>query len=201
MITWINLCKQFGSWSGLTKCQAWSWSKLLDALMVFLEEVFQKLPSMQWYNEYQRVRLQAKKLFPNFHQVQALNKPPYMTYLYLYKKDKLHMYKNITYLHCKICEKASQFHYKFLLNPLHFHYKFHPNVLYFHYKFHPNVLYFHYLFHINATRKYRIWKKKRNHQMANIFLLTRHLYELCNKLDYAVIKTIPVSTVFDVING
>ena len=30
-----NICKQFGSRSGLTKCQAWSGSILFDTLMVF----------------------------------------------------------------------------------------------------------------------------------------------------------------------
>ena len=39
-----NLCKQFGTRSGLTKCRAWSGSKLFDSLvLVFLEEFFEKV--------------------------------------------------------------------------------------------------------------------------------------------------------------
>ena len=37
-----NFCKQFGPRSGLTKCQAWSGSNLLDTLMVFLKINFWK---------------------------------------------------------------------------------------------------------------------------------------------------------------
>ena len=35
-----NICKQFGPRSSLTKCRAWSESKLFDTLMVFLKEFF-----------------------------------------------------------------------------------------------------------------------------------------------------------------
>ena len=38
-----NLCKQFGSRSGPTLSQAWSGSKLLDTLMVFLKNFFEKV--------------------------------------------------------------------------------------------------------------------------------------------------------------
>ena len=38
-----NLCKQFGSRSGPTKCRAWSGSKLFDTLMIFLKEFFEKI--------------------------------------------------------------------------------------------------------------------------------------------------------------
>ena len=38
-----NLYKQFGPRSGPTKCQAWSGSKLFDALIVFLKEFFEKV--------------------------------------------------------------------------------------------------------------------------------------------------------------
>ena len=37
-----NLCKQFGPRSGPTKRRSWSGSKLFDALMVFLKEIFEK---------------------------------------------------------------------------------------------------------------------------------------------------------------
>ena len=37
-----NLCKQFETRSGPTKCRAWSGSKLFDTLMVFLKEFFKK---------------------------------------------------------------------------------------------------------------------------------------------------------------
>ena len=36
-----NLCKQFGSRSGPTKCRALSGSKLFDALMVVLKEIIE----------------------------------------------------------------------------------------------------------------------------------------------------------------
>ena len=36
------LCKQFGTRSGLTKCRAWSGSKLFDILKVILKEFFEK---------------------------------------------------------------------------------------------------------------------------------------------------------------
>ena len=35
-----NLCKQFGSRSGPTKCWAWSGSKLFDTLLIYLKEYF-----------------------------------------------------------------------------------------------------------------------------------------------------------------
>ena len=38
-----NFCKQFGPRSGLTKCRAWSGSKLFDPLMVFLKEFFENI--------------------------------------------------------------------------------------------------------------------------------------------------------------
>ena len=38
-----NLCKQFWSRSGSTKCRAWSGSRLFDTLMVFLKEFFEKV--------------------------------------------------------------------------------------------------------------------------------------------------------------
>ena len=38
-----NLCKQFGPRSGPTKHGAWSRSKLLDTLIVFLKEYFEKV--------------------------------------------------------------------------------------------------------------------------------------------------------------
>ena len=38
-----NFCKQFGPRSGRTKCWAWSGNKLLDTLMVFLKEFFEKV--------------------------------------------------------------------------------------------------------------------------------------------------------------
>ena len=38
-----NFCKQFRSRSGLTKCQAWSGSKLFDTLIKYLKEFFQKI--------------------------------------------------------------------------------------------------------------------------------------------------------------
>ena len=37
-----NFCKQFGTRSGRTKCQAWLGSKLFDTLMVFPKEFFEK---------------------------------------------------------------------------------------------------------------------------------------------------------------
>ena len=69
-----NLCKQFGSRSGPTKCRAWSGSKLFDTLMVFLKEFFEKedfeknqkttqkhtkLPSMTWRQFTTRINLKA----------------------------------------------------------------------------------------------------------------------------------------------
>ena len=36
-----KLCKQFGFRSGLTKCQAWSDSKLFDTLIVPMKKTFQ----------------------------------------------------------------------------------------------------------------------------------------------------------------
>ena len=41
----LIICKQFGPRSGLTKCRAWSGSKLFDTLTVFLKEFFQKICS------------------------------------------------------------------------------------------------------------------------------------------------------------
>ena len=38
----LNLCKQFGSRSGPTKCRAWSGSKLFGTLMVYLNFPFKK---------------------------------------------------------------------------------------------------------------------------------------------------------------
>ena len=38
-----NICKEFGPRSGLTKCRAWSRSKLFDTLIVFLKEFFEKV--------------------------------------------------------------------------------------------------------------------------------------------------------------
>ena len=38
-----NLCKQFGSRSGPTKCWAWSGSKLFDTLIVFLKDFLKTL--------------------------------------------------------------------------------------------------------------------------------------------------------------
>ena len=38
-----NLCKQFGPRSGLTKCQAWSGSKLFDTVVALLKEFFEKV--------------------------------------------------------------------------------------------------------------------------------------------------------------
>ena len=38
-----DLCKQFGHRSGPTECKAWSGSKLLDTLMVFLKEFFKNV--------------------------------------------------------------------------------------------------------------------------------------------------------------
>ena len=37
-----SLCKQFGPRPGLTKCRAWSESKLFETLMGFLKEFFKK---------------------------------------------------------------------------------------------------------------------------------------------------------------
>ena len=37
-----NLCKQFGPWSGPTKCRAWSRSKLFDTLIVLLKFFLKK---------------------------------------------------------------------------------------------------------------------------------------------------------------
>ena len=37
------LCKQFGTRSGLTKCRAWYGSKLLDTLMIFKKNCFEKV--------------------------------------------------------------------------------------------------------------------------------------------------------------
>ena len=39
------ICKQFGPRSGLTKCRAWSGSKLFDTLMVFLKEFLENVDS------------------------------------------------------------------------------------------------------------------------------------------------------------
>ena len=38
-----KFCKQFGPRLGPTTCRAWSGSKLFDALMVFLKEVFEQV--------------------------------------------------------------------------------------------------------------------------------------------------------------
>ena len=38
-----NLCKQFGTTSGLTKCRSWSGFKLFDTLLVVLKECFEKV--------------------------------------------------------------------------------------------------------------------------------------------------------------
>ena len=38
-----NFCKQFGPRSSPTKCRAWSGSKLIDTLMVFLKEFFENV--------------------------------------------------------------------------------------------------------------------------------------------------------------
>ena len=43
VICWYNLCKQFGSRSGPTKCRAWSGSKLFDTLIIFLKDFFEKI--------------------------------------------------------------------------------------------------------------------------------------------------------------
>ena len=40
-----NFCKQFGPRSSMTRCWAWSGSKLFDTLMVFLKEFFEKVHS------------------------------------------------------------------------------------------------------------------------------------------------------------
>ena len=46
----VNLCKQFGTRSGLMECQAWSGSKLFDTLMTFLKEFLKK----SWFWKYQQ---------------------------------------------------------------------------------------------------------------------------------------------------
>ena len=38
-----NLCKQFGPRPGLTKCQAWSGSKMFDTRMVFKKSSIQRV--------------------------------------------------------------------------------------------------------------------------------------------------------------
>ena len=52
-----NLCKQFGPWSGPTKCPAWSGSKLFDFLTIFLKEF---LESLFWKKISRRPKNHAK---------------------------------------------------------------------------------------------------------------------------------------------
>ena len=51
-----NLCKQLGPRSGLTKCQAWSGSKLFDTLIVFQKNFFQKK------NDFEKKKQQTTKM-------------------------------------------------------------------------------------------------------------------------------------------
>ena len=56
-----NLCKQFWPRSGLTKCQAWSGSKLFNTLMILLKEFFEKGDYLK------KIYRHQKKKHANFH--------------------------------------------------------------------------------------------------------------------------------------
>ena len=60
-----NFCKQFGTWSGPTKCQAWSGSKLFDTLMIFLKELFEKV-------DFEKNRQTTKKIMKKYPACQEL---------------------------------------------------------------------------------------------------------------------------------
>ena len=60
MLSAFNLCKQIGTRSGPTKCQAWSWYNLFDSYMVFLKQFFEK----SWFWKKNSRQQKSMKNFP-----------------------------------------------------------------------------------------------------------------------------------------